>query len=64
MKTLLYFTCLSMQFPIGYKLAFNYMKAKRFADAIDVCHGVLAKYPNYPKIKKDILEKSRANLRS
>ena len=53
-----------MRFPIGYKLAFNYMKAKRFADAIDVCHGVLAKYPNYPKIKKDILEKSRANLRS
>ena len=49
---------------IGYKLAFNYMKAKRYTDAIDVCHSVLAKYPNYPKIKKDILEKSRASLRS
>jgi len=49
---------------IGYKLAFNYMKARRHADAIDVCHSVLQKYPNYPKIKKDILEKSRASLRS
>ncbi|CAB4014116.1 Tetratricopeptide repeat 21B [Paramuricea clavata] len=25
---------------IGYKLAFNYLKAKRFVDAIDVCHKV------------------------
>ena len=24
----------------GYKLAFNYLKAKRFVDAIDVCHKV------------------------
>jgi hypothetical protein len=28
---------------IGYKLGFNYMKAKRYADAIDVCHAVLEK---------------------
>lgn len=48
---------------IGYKLAFNYMKAKRYVDAIDVSLAVLAKYPNYPKIRKDILEKSRSNLR-
>ncbi|XP_023227553.1 tetratricopeptide repeat protein 21B-like [Centruroides sculpturatus] len=48
---------------IGYKLAFNYMKAKRYVDAIDVCLAVLAKYPNYPKIRKEILEKSRSNLR-
>lgn len=24
----------------GYKLAFNYLKAKRHVDAIDVCHKV------------------------
>lgn len=48
---------------VGYKLAFNYMKAKRFADAIDVCHEILEKYPNYPKVRKEILEKSRDNLR-
>ena len=48
---------------IGYKLAFNYMKAKRYTDAIDVCHEILEKYPNYPKIRKEILEKSRDNLK-
>jgi len=48
---------------VGYKLAFNYMKAKRYVEAIDVCHKVLQSSPNYPKIRKDILEKSRAALR-
>lgn len=48
---------------IGYKLAFNYLKAKRHVDAIDVCHKVLAAHPNYPRIRKDILDKARAALR-
>ena len=47
----------------GYKLAFNYLKAKRFVDAVDVCHKVLEKYPQYPKIKRDILDKARLSLR-
>ncbi|CAN7998156.1 unnamed protein product [Ixodes hexagonus] len=49
---------------MGYKLAFNYLKAKRYTDAIDVCHVVLTKCPSYPKIRKDILEKARSNLRT
>ncbi|XP_055585953.1 tetratricopeptide repeat protein 21B-like [Uranotaenia lowii] len=49
---------------IGYKLAFNYMKIKRFADAIDICQQVLKIHPDYPSIKKDILDKSRNNLKS
>ncbi|KAK3772094.1 hypothetical protein RRG08_061179 [Elysia crispata] len=48
---------------IGYKLAFNYMKARRFVDAIDICHHVLSTHPNYPKIRKDILEKARSSIR-
>ncbi len=48
---------------VGYKLAFNYMKAKRFTDAIDVCHSILEKYPTYPKIRKEVLEKSRDQLK-
>ncbi|XP_014668422.1 PREDICTED: tetratricopeptide repeat protein 21B-like [Priapulus caudatus] len=48
---------------IGYKLAFNYLKAKRYVEAIDVCRHVLEQHPTYPKIRKDILEKARANLR-
>lgn len=48
---------------IGYKLAYNHMKSKRYADAIDVCQQVLKIHPDYPSIKKDILDKSRTNLR-
>ncbi|XP_072118143.1 tetratricopeptide repeat protein 21B [Mobula birostris] len=49
---------------IGYKLAFNYLKAKRYVDAIDICHKVLGAHPNYPKMRKEILDKARAALRS
>ncbi|XP_004081785.1 tetratricopeptide repeat protein 21B [Oryzias latipes] len=48
---------------IGYKLAFNYLKAKKHVEAIDVCHKVLALHPHYPKIRKEILDKARAALR-
>uniref|UniRef100_A0A182SMF2 Tetratricopeptide repeat protein 21B n=1 Tax=Anopheles maculatus TaxID=74869 RepID=A0A182SMF2_9DIPT len=48
---------------IGYKLAFNYMKNKRYADAIDICQQVLKIHPEYPSIRKDILEKCRNNLK-
>ena len=47
----------------GYKLAFNYMKAKRFVDAIDVSHNVLEKHPDYPRIRKEILDKCRGSIR-
>jgi tetratricopeptide repeat protein 21B len=48
---------------IGYKLAHCYLKAKRYFDAIDICHKILKKYPEYPKIKKEILEKARNQIR-
>nr|XP_057937823.1 tetratricopeptide repeat protein 21B-like isoform X2 [Doryrhamphus excisus] len=48
---------------IGYKLALNYLKAKENLDAIDVCNKVLATYPNYLGIRKDILEQAWAALR-
>ena len=48
---------------VGYKLSFNYLKAKKYVDAIDVCHKVLTQFPDYPKIRKDVLEKSRQALR-
>jgi len=50
--------------PIGFKLAFNYLKAKRYIESIDVCHKVLRKFPDYPKIRKDVLDKARTALRS
>nr|KAF6476736.1 tetratricopeptide repeat domain 21A [Rousettus aegyptiacus] len=48
---------------IGFKLAFNYLKDKRFVEAIEVCHNVLGEHPNYPKIREEILEKARGSLR-
>lgn len=48
---------------IGYRLAYNFMKAKRYPDAIDVCQQVLKLNPDFVAIKKDILEKSRNNLK-
>jgi len=48
---------------IGFRLAFNYLKAKRFVEAINVCHKVLLVDPNYPKIRKDILEKAWIGIR-
>lgn len=48
---------------IGYKLSFNYLKAKRYIDAINICHKVLDKNPQYPKIRRDILDKARSSLR-
>lgn len=48
---------------IGFKLAFNYLKDKKFVDAIEVCHSVLTEHPNYPKIREEILEKAQGSLR-
>ncbi|XP_030186210.1 tetratricopeptide repeat protein 21A isoform X3 [Lynx canadensis] len=48
---------------VGFKLAFNYLKDKRFVEAIEVCHTVLREHPNYPQIREEILEKAQGSLR-
>ncbi|KAJ3318719.1 Tetratricopeptide repeat protein 21B [Blyttiomyces sp. JEL0837] len=48
---------------MGFKLAFNYLKAKKYVEAIDVCHKVIALYPDYPKIRKEIMDKARSLIR-
>ena len=49
--------CIFPIYFIGYRLAFNFLKAHRYLEAVEVCHQVLGKHPAYPPIKKDILEK-------
>lgn len=49
---------------VGFRLSFNYLKAKRFVDCILVCQEVLKAFPNYPKIDKEILQKARMSLRA
>ncbi|CUG87792.1 Hypothetical protein, putative [Bodo saltans] len=48
---------------IGYKLAFNFLKARKFVQSIDVCHKVLTSHPSYPKIRKEVLDRARSMLR-
>ncbi|CEL95321.1 unnamed protein product [Vitrella brassicaformis CCMP3155] len=49
---------------VGYRLAFNYLKAKRHVEAISVCQKVLRLNENYPRIKKEVMDKARAALRN
>ena len=45
------------------RLSVRIRGARRYVEAIDVCHKVLSVYKDYPKIRKDILEKARMCLR-
>ncbi|XP_075683454.1 tetratricopeptide repeat protein 21A [Rhinoderma darwinii] len=49
---------------VGFRLAFNYLKDKKYVDAIDICHKVLKAHPTYPKMKKEIMEKAQASLKT
>uniref|UniRef100_A0A5K3EPW7 TPR_REGION domain-containing protein n=1 Tax=Mesocestoides corti TaxID=53468 RepID=A0A5K3EPW7_MESCO len=49
---------------IGYKLALNYLKAKDYFRAVDVCHQVLTIAPNYPLIQTTILRRALDALRT
>jgi tetratricopeptide repeat protein 21B len=48
---------------IGFKLAFNRLKNKNYIGAIDICHEVLQNYPDYPKIRSEIMDKARSLIR-
>ncbi|KAK2581329.1 hypothetical protein KPH14_008102 [Odynerus spinipes] len=49
---------------VGYKLAYCCLKGKSYADAIEACNEVLKQNPDYPRIRKDVLEKAINNLRT
>lgn len=49
---------------VGFRLAYNYLKTRKFVRCIDVCKEVLKNYPEYATIKKDILEKAQKNIRA
>jgi len=44
---------------IAYRLSFNYLKAKRYVDCINICKKILEIFPNYPKIQTEVLDKAR-----
>ncbi|XP_014296947.1 tetratricopeptide repeat protein 21B [Microplitis demolitor] len=48
----------------GYKLAYCCLKSKKYADAIQACNEVLHQNNDFPKIRKEILEKSINHIRT
>lgn len=48
---------------VGFKLAFNYLKAGKFTKAVDVAQKVLAANPAYPRIREEILERAKSMIR-
>lgn len=49
---------------VGFRLAFNYLKANRFVDAIDVSKDILKVFPDYPKVQSDIIAKARSMIKA
>ncbi|XP_049870383.1 tetratricopeptide repeat protein 21B-like [Pectinophora gossypiella] len=49
---------------VGYKLAHSYLKLKKYPECIVVCRHILKSHPDYPKIRKEIMEKAKTNLRT
>lgn len=57
---------------MGYRLAFNYFKAKvyiaiinqRYVDCINICKVILQINPNYPKLQQEILSKAILALKA
>jgi tetratricopeptide repeat protein 21B len=49
---------------VGFRLAFNYMKALKYIDAIDVGKDILKVYPDYPKVYPDIINKARSMIKA
>jgi tetratricopeptide repeat protein 21B len=48
---------------VGFRLAFNYLKADRYVDAIDVGKDILKVYPSFPKVQTEIIDKARGMIR-
>jgi hypothetical protein len=49
---------------VGFKLAFSYLKCRKFVEAIDVCERVLSLYPDYPRISDEILKRAQESIRA
>jgi len=49
---------------VGFKLAFSYLKSKKYVQAIDVAERVLDQYPDYPRIREEILKRALLGIRT
>ncbi len=49
---------------VGFRLAFNYLKAQRYTDTLDVGKQILNVIPDYPRLKDDLMLKARQQVRA
>ena len=49
---------------VGFRLAYNYAKGKRYVEAVVISKDVLSVYPSYSLIKTEIMDKARMNLKT
>ena len=43
---------------VAYRLAYNYMKANKYQDAILMCQAALNEWPTFNKLKNEVLYKA------
>ena len=48
---------------VGFRLSFNYLKAERLIDCIDIAKEVLKVADNFPGVQEELINKARALLR-
>ena len=44
---------------VGFRLAFNFLKARRYVDTINVGKEILKVHPNYPSVQSELIDKAR-----
>ncbi|CAL6058153.1 Conserved_hypothetical protein [Hexamita inflata] len=49
---------------VAYRLAYNYMKANKYQDAILMCQAALNEWPSFMKLKKEVLYQAEKQLRT
>jgi len=49
---------------IGYRLSSNYLKLRKYVECIRTCKELLQKYPSYPDIEREVLNKAISSLRA
>ena len=49
---------------VGFRLAFNYLKAERYVETVDIGRQILSVVPDFPKVKTELINKARALIRN
>lgn len=49
---------------VAYRLAYNYMKAAKYGDAVLMCQTALAEWPQFMRLRKEVLYAAEAHVRS